>query len=249
MIDFLLSPLTWLAFALLALVLFGRRMRVAMRRALQCLALVALFACTPLCANALLWLAERHPGISGCGTAQADWPIVLLSAGFERPPRGVQDDAALNKENFERIEAARLLASADAMSPLYVSGGGPGRIAESIVIADVLVRDGIARDRIHAETRSRTTWENAFMLHDVVTRARLVTSPAHLQRAATAFNAAGIQTCAVASNSGLVAMDGIGYVLPRRTALAKSEQALHELIGRAGYAWRAWRVHAASSRS
>lgn len=250
MSDFLLSPLTWLVIAALAMVLTCARTRSSRwRRIWPGIAILAAFACTPLCANALLWLAERHPRIADCGASQADWPIVLLSAGFERPARLVQDDAALNKENFERMEAARQLASADAMSPLYVSGGGPGHIAESAVIADVLVRDGIARDRIHAETRSRTTWENAFALRGEIIRARLVTSPAHLQRAAIAFDAAGIRACAVASTSGVVAMGGIGYVLPRRTALAKSEQALHELAGRVAYAWRAWRVHAANNRS
>lgn len=250
MTDLLLSPLTWLSVSALAMALFGTRIRnIRWRRCWQGIAILAAFACTPLCANTLLRLAERHPRIANCGLAQTDWPIVLLSAGFERPARLVQDDAALNKENFERMEAARQLASADAMSPLYVSGGGPGHVAESAVIADVLMRDGIARDRIHTETRSRTTWENAFALRGEITRARLVTSPAHLQRAAIAFNAAGIQTCAVASASGVVAMDGIGYVLPRRTALAKTEQALHELVGSVAYAWRAWRVHAGSNRS
>lgn len=249
MSDFLLSPLTWLAIAALLLVLCGKRLQRHMQWLCKALVIVAVLACTPLCANALLWLAERHPGIPDCSAAQDDWPIVLLTAGYDRPPRSASDDAALGKENFERMDTARRLVAADAHSILYVSGGGEERIAESVVVSTLLVQRGIPRDRLRQETHSRTTWENAFALRGDVEQVRLVTSPAHLQRAAMAFHAAGIEVCAVPAASSVVTADGVGYVLPRRTAMLKTEQALHELAGRVAYAWRGWRLHAASNRS
>lgn len=249
MSDFLLSPLTWLAIAALLLVLFGKRLQRRVQWLCKAVVVIAVLACTPLCANALLWLSERHPGIADCSAVQDDWPVVLLTAGYDRPPRAIDDDAALGKENFERMDTARHLMAAYAHSVLYVSGGGKERIAESVVVSTLLEQRGIPRDRLRLETHSRTTWENAFALRGDVKQARLVTSPAHLQRAAMAFRAAGIEACAVPAASSVVAADGIGYVLPRRTAMLKTEQALHELAGRAAYAWRAWRLHAASNRS
>lgn len=249
MSDFLLSPLTWLATTTLLLVLFGKRLHRRAKQGCTLVAILAIFACTPLCANALLWLAERHPGIRDCSAVQEDWPIVMLTAGFDRPPRAADDSAALAKENFERMDAARKLAIASPRSALHVSGGGDEDIAEATVVSALLEQRGVPRDRLRPETRSRTTWENAFAMRGNVTRARLVTSPAHLQRTAMAFDAAGIAVCAIPSASGVVAADGIGYVLPRRTAMTKTEQVLHELVGRVAYAWRARGVHAASRRS
>ena len=248
MSDFLLSPLTWLATATLLLV-FGKYLRPGVKRVVQGIAILALFACTPLCANALLWLAEHHPGIANCSTEQGRWPIVMLTAGFDRPPRSPDDSAALNKENFERMDAARRLALAEPASLLQVSGGGREHIPEAVVVARLLEQRGIPRDRMRVEAHSRTTWENASALHGSFRQVQLVTSPAHLQRAAMAFDAAGIESCAVPAASGVVVADGIGYVLPRRTALAKTEQSLHELVGRGVYAWRAWRIHVTSNRS
>ncbi len=249
MSDFLLSPLTWLAIAALLLALSGKRLHRWMKWLCRIAAVLAVLACTPLCANALLWLAERHPGIADCSAANNDWPIVLLTAGYDRPPHSVDDDAALNEENFERMDAARDVAKKDPASILHVSGGGRYRIPESVVLGRLLEQGGIAHARMRLETHSRTTWENAFELRNDVRQARVVTSPAHLQRAAMAFRAAGIPTCAIPSESGVTAPAGIGYVLPRRTAMAKTEQALHEFAGRVAYAWRAWRLHAASNRS
>ncbi|MGG6462858.1 YdcF family protein [Solilutibacter silvestris] len=249
MSDFLLSPLTWLAIAAVLLVLFGKRLHRRAKWLCRIVVVLAVLTCTPLCANALLWLAERHPGIADCSGTQDGWPIVLLTAGYDRPPRSVDDDAALNEENFERMDAARSLARKDPASIIYVSGGGRYDIPESMILGGLLEQAGIAHGRVRLETRSRTTWENAFELRGDIRQARLVTSPAHLQRAAMAFRAAGIATCAIPSESGVTAMSGVGYVLPRRTAMVKTEQALHEFAGRVAYAWRAWRLHAASNRS
>ncbi len=248
MSAFLLSPLTWLATAALLLV-FARRLPRIVRRITQVVAVLAVFACTPLCANGLLWLAERHPQAVECSATNRDWPVVLLTAGFDRSPRDIDDAAALNKENFERMDIAWRLLQADPAAALHVSGGGSEGIPEAVVVYRLLERRGIPARRMALETRSLTTWENAFALRATLHHARLVTSPAHQQRAAMAFRAAGIETCAVPAPGGVIAPDGIGYVLPRRSALAKTEQALHELVGRVAYTWRSRGVHAASNRS
>ncbi|MBW8823330.1 MAG: YdcF family protein [Xanthomonadales bacterium] len=245
----LLSPLSWLAFAALVLAIFNSRLPPRWRRCFQAVIVVSALLCTPVCANALLKLAERGATASRCGTANHGWPIVLLSAGFDHPPESNDDVAALAIDSLERLQAARDQARREPSAIMFVSGGGPYRIAEATVIAGALERFGLAPARLRVETHSMTTWDNAFNLRNDVRQAQLVTSPEHMPRAVIAFRAAGIDVCAAPAPSSAAPMDGVGYFVPGRTALAKSELALHELAGRIAYAWRASRVHAASSRS
>jgi uncharacterized SAM-binding protein YcdF (DUF218 family) len=79
---------------------------------------------------------------------------------------------------------------------VVVSGGGdPGPIA--IQIADYLVSQGVPRDRIRLETRSRTTRENALnvkaLLAGATGRKVLLTSDYHMYRAYRAFRKAGLE--------------------------------------------------------
>lgn len=245
----LLSPLSWLAFAALVLAIFGGRLPRRLRRCCQAVIAVSVLLCTPLCANALLKLAERGAKAPGCGTTNRDWPIVLLSAGFDHPPESNDDIAALATDSLERMQAAREQARRDPTAAIFVSGGGPYRIAEATVIAGALGRLDVAPGRLHVETHSMTTWDNAFNLRGDVHQAQLVTSPEHMPRAVIAFHAAGIDVCAAPAPTSVSAMDGPGYFVPGRTALIKSELAVHELVGRVAYAWKAWRTHAASNRS
>ena len=245
----LLSPLSWLACTAIVLVIFGGRLSRRWRRCCQAVIVVSVLLCTPVCANALLKLAERGVDAPRCGTTNHGWPIVLLSAGFDHPPESNDDIAALTTDSLERMQAARDQARRDPTAIIFVSGGGPYRIAEATVIAGVLGRLDVAPGRLHAETHSMTTWDNAFNLRGDVHQAQLVTSPEHMPRAVIAFHAAGIDVCAAPAPSSAAPMDGPGYFVPGRTALVKSELAAHELVGRAAYAWKAWRVHAASNRS
>ena len=63
----------------------------------------------------------------------------------------------------------------------------------------------------------------------------------HLPRALYAFRAAGFDACPLPSRSDYVPMKGIGWFLPQRSALAKSEAALHEMVGAIVYALRSTR--------
>ena len=88
---------------------------------------------------------------------------------------------------------------------------------------------------MRSEDVSRTTWQSAQELARLrpalPRRVALVTSAAHMPRAAYAMREAGFAVCPVAADRLHVPPDWPGVLLPQRSALEKTEIALHELIG------------------
>jgi uncharacterized SAM-binding protein YcdF (DUF218 family) len=115
----------------------------------------------------------------------------------------------------------------------------PGEPSEAERLASELRAWGIAPERIVVEDASRNTRESAVQSARVVTARGwktllLVTSAAHLQRAAGCFRAVGLAPDALPVDWR--AGDGRRESwLPRAGALSMSTNALHELAGRAAY--------------
>jgi uncharacterized SAM-binding protein YcdF (DUF218 family) len=235
-----LSPLALLLLAgLILLPALIRRWRlVALLGAL--LGLVAIALMTPLGANALVRVIERQaePAPGECEAIDA---IVLLAGGLRRPARHREDFDALTARSLARsfglIEGRR-----DPRLPLVVAGGGRFRISEAEVIGALLQRLDHGHDALLLETASRTTWENASgvrrLLPERIERIALATSALHLPRARRVFREAGFDVCRWPLDSQYIAAGGIGAWWPQTSALAKSEAALHELVGLAYYRFR-----------
>ena len=239
MLHVLLSPLGFGLCLVAVRMLVGRRRVVA--RVLEAGIAVCVLLTTPLGANALVALVESRLSVRDCSAEPAD-AIVVLAAGFRYEPRDVEDFSALVPVGIDRIESGVTAWKAAPSLPLAVLGGGPFRISESDVLARLAELLGVPATAIVTERRSLTTWENALNLREqlpAVRRIRLVSSPLHLPRALVAFRAAGFDACPVPSRSDYVPMTGIGYFLPQSSALAKSEAALHEIIGSIVYFVRA----------
>ena len=238
MSSFLLSPLLW--GLLLAGILVWRWARAGRGTRGVLLAATALcwLACMPLGANWLVaWAESRLPDSARC-EAPAGAPIVVLAGGFTAPPRSSDDVAALAPESWRRLRAATSLQQRQG-GALWIAGGGLHAIKESQVLA------GLARDwhvppaQIHLETGSKTTRDSAIALRSTLPpRFTLVSSALHLPRAVQAFQTAGMSPCAVASGSDYIAPTGLGDVLPQGPAIAKSQAALHELVGALVYQLR-----------
>jgi len=239
MLHALLSPLgAGLCLAVLRVLV--RRRRVAARVLDAGIAFCLLLA-TPLGANALVKLVESRLPADDCRAQPAD-AIVVLSAGFRRAPRDDEDFGALVPAGIDRTSAGIAAWKSEPSLPLAILGGGPFRIPESDVLGRFAQRLGVPATSIVAERRSRTTWENARELRALMPalrRVRVVSSPLHLPRALIAFRAAGFEPCPLPGASDYVAPDGVGYFLPQSSALAKSEAALHEIVGMLVYALRA----------
>lgn len=246
MSHLLLSPLTWGLLLVAALCLgwrrLGRNLRIA---GLACGACVLLLS-TPLGANALVRLVESSlPAGSTCGIDAREWPVVVLSGGFARAPRAVDDYAALQPASWRRLHGAIRFwrdSQGRGLRRLVIAGGGFDAIRESVVLAR-LARDwGVPAAQIQVETGSTTTWESAMALRgQVPPRIRLVSSAMHLPRALLAFRSAGFKPCVHASDSLYVMPGSWGYFVPQLSAMAKTRTALYELAGMAAYRVRAYR--------
>lgn len=253
MIDFLLSPLTWLIVSFALLLGLPRRRRLP-RRLAAALAVLAVVATTPLGANALTWMVELAP--DDAASCRAPMPaIVVLGGGFERDPVDERDVAALSGTGLRRLLAAAALHERQRDARLYIAGAADDDgIAESVVMATLAERLGVPAEAIATERTSMTTWENAQNLRALPqpppARIALVTSALHLPRALAAFRAAGFEPCAIASDRVYVPPQDAGYFLPRASALRKTDDAVHEIVGSLWYRWLAYRSsHEAAAAS
>jgi uncharacterized SAM-binding protein YcdF (DUF218 family) len=245
----LYSPLTWVLLLGAVLPLLWSRLGTG-ARVMAVIALVsALALLTPFGGNALVRQVEsRIPAGMRCADVAGDWsgatPIVLLSAGFETDPATDDPYVALAPDSWRRLRAAVLLWQKSPDSEFFISGGGPFAMKESTVLV-ALARDwGVPAKVLHAERHSTTTWESAFALRDLVGshRIRVVSSALHLPRALIAFRAAGFQPCAQPSDSDYQPPGSLGYYLPQRSGLRKSEMAIYEILGTGMYRYRAYRL-------
>lgn len=242
MIDFALSPLTWLL-ASLALVAWLRRRRL-LRALLAAAAIVSLLLITPLGANALVRLVEtRAPAAAADCASNPPAAIVVLGAGLDREPLGEDDIGSLSGIGLRRLLAGLAQFRAQAGAHLYVLGASSYAVPESTLSAQLAAQLGVPATAITTETTSTTTWENARHLGALSPpppkRIWLATSRLHLARAAFAFGAAGFEVCPLAADSDYLPPGDLGYFLPRTSALRKADAAIHELVGDVAYRVRA----------
>ena len=197
---------------------------------------------TPLGANLLVLVIEHR--IKAAETAPACNQVqvaVLLSGGLNRPAETGSDFGALTGESLTRIFAwrDRDLKEYPASLQWIVAGGGPFRIPEAEVIADLLYLLDPDKQPLQLETASATTSESAQSLRELlpqsISHVLLASSALHLPRAKLAFEQAGFEVCPLVLNRHYMAVTGWTTLLPQSSSLAKSESALHEIIGEVFY--------------
>lgn len=236
------SPLVPLliGMALLALSAFVSRPRLAMIGLFFLLPGYALM--TPLGAN-LLALSVEHrikaaESAPACDQIQA---AVLLSGGLNRPAETASDFGALSSETLDRIFAwrNRELTEDVPILPLTIAGGGPFRIPEAEVIGSFLQLISPEAPQLQLEIASGNTWESAqavrALLPGSTKRILLASSALHLPRGILAFEQAGFEVCPLALNRHYMAVTGWTSLLPQSSSLAKSESAIHEILGELSY--------------
>jgi len=248
-VELMLSPLT-LAIVGGAALLFsqriGRKLPLLFAGALTGFALVLM---TPMAANLLVAAVEREgasaqPSASvSCGAAGSELQAgidaaVMLTGGFDRPPRDVEDFGALSTASLERAFAFMRLEIAPGVDVVVV-GGGPFAISEAEVVAQLLIRQGFDPARLKVESESRNTLENArrtaALLLPGQPRIILATDALHMPRAAFAFDHSGFELCRLSLASYHIPAFGLTALIPQASALDKSRRALHEIAGAAYY--------------
>jgi uncharacterized SAM-binding protein YcdF (DUF218 family) len=207
-------PATWVA-ALLAVAFLVRRRR-ALAAALVVIACATLGAlASPPIVNAL----ERVLVASGQSTMkpELEYDVAVVLAG----------------------SPARIVAGADVVRrgrARYLLYSGELDAAESAAVRSDLIARGVPGDRVVIEDRSRNTRENATESARVIAARGwrsilLVTSAAHVERAAGCFHRIGLRpdVLPVTDTAPLL------HVWPRAVALERSSALLHELVGRLVY--------------
>lgn len=239
MLSALLSPLgAGFALACVLLPLWSRWPRWLRRGGIAVAAVLALLT-TPLGGNALVaWQESRGTAAPACGEP-APVMIVVLGGGVRVPTDRVDDYAALSEASLHRIFAAVALyrRKPDPDTRLLITGGSYEGVAESVLMAQLATELGVPERAIEQETAARTTWQNAARVAAQTAQRRiwLVTSALHMTRARHAFVEHGFDVCTWPADSRYQSMRGIGYLLPHGSGVAKSEAALHELVGEIGY--------------
>jgi uncharacterized SAM-binding protein YcdF (DUF218 family) len=244
-------PLGWVVLLGLAALLglsMGRKRLAGWLIALQ---LVLLWFCAmPWTAMQLTaWLEAPYPRVALGQTPAADVAVVLggaLGAVGEPPVEN------LTGASDRVLRAARLFRMGKVGQVLAVGGNLPwlgGAVPEAEAMRDLLEEWGVPRDCVVTETASRNTRENALAASEIIRakgwgRALLVTSAAHMRRAAGAFRAAGVDVIPSPTDYGVVEPVPVDLLdfLPDADAFAQTSSVLREVIGVLFYRWRGWLV-------
>lgn len=199
---------------------------------------------SPWTANALLgWAENRARSLAVC-TGEVRGVVVALAGGILGTAPGPRDYERLKDDSLRRLFPAVRLANARDDTVLLVSGGQGGMHREADLMAALAQDLGMPGSRVVVERESRNTLESAQfvarLLPGIATaqpgRVYLVTSAAHMRRAAGAFRVAGVEVCPVAVDFQYIEVPWSNAVVPQLSAVAKSQHALHEIVGQAVYA-------------
>jgi uncharacterized SAM-binding protein YcdF (DUF218 family) len=224
-----LPPTGPLIFAIAGSVLMARRRKVGRVLLIAGLASLWLLA-TPVVADALSGLAERYPALDLSRPVNAQAIVILGGGGLRVVAPEYAGGPAPELDLLDRLSYGAFVAHHTSL-PVLVSGSA----AEANAMRICLARDfGVSTRWL--ENQSRDTYENAhfsalLLRADGINRIVLVTSSAHLWRAAHEFASAGLQV--VPAPVGVLARREIGVFrfVPSPAGLLRSHAALYELIG------------------
>lgn len=131
---------------------------------------------------------------------------VIILGGFEQGAiTAARDQLNLNDSADRLTESIRLAFGRPGAKIIFTGGDaaliGPAVKSAAEPIGAYMEAVGIARERIVLEGRSRTTWENALFLHDILKPAPgqryvLVTSAFHMPRSVGTFRKVGFDVVA-----------------------------------------------------
>lgn len=256
--KFFLYPVTWLAFSLgwLTLILLlpyspRRHNKLRLFGLSACFILLPLG--TPMVSGSLLaWWETLAPPFDESVSRRFD-AIVVLGGGVKAHGT-LRPDDSLSEFSLERTTCGADLFLRN-FAPKLVLTGGDARVfgrgpVESVVMAQWATRLGVPRNAIVAETKSRTTYENAVEARALLGPGSvlLVTSAGHIPRAVALFRKQGFQVtpypCGYLSKDRPEDLPDTFTpfdAMPQLGGLAAAEFLINEVMGFAVY-WLAGKV-------
>lgn len=242
MLDYLVNlsishPITqaWLIAAIALLCLILRRYRTAL--GIAAVAPFWLLLCaTPAFTQGLQRRLEgQYDARPPAAYPIADAIVILGGEKMSDDEHGSADGEA---DARTRVGLGYLLYDARRAPMVLLSGEGDAK-----PMAAMLERQGVPAAALRLETTSRTTYENArnsaaLLRHEGRHTVLLVTSAAHMPRAAASFERQGLRV--IPAPALPPAAKPIDPWQPRRAMLWDASHALHEYIGLWVYRWRGW---------
>lgn len=208
-----------------------RRVRGATGLVVAAIAMLVLLS-TPMVAERLsMWVEGAPPPVAAQPRADV---IVVLGGGLRRPPPPAAP--ALRPIALERLAGGAALARRTGL-PLLVTGGAMGEGPAEADVMQATLREAFGLEARFLERRARDTHENAIESARLLraaglSRVLLVTSAVHMPRAATEFRSAGLTVIEAPVGAASEPVGEWGDWLPSAPALAVSDAALYELLGR-----------------
>ena len=169
--------------------------------------------------------------------------IVLLGGGIQANSLEYNGGDTLNDLTMMRTIYAAKVAKATGYK-IYATGGSPLREntkSEAAIMKQWLVWFGIDEKRVHTESLSNTTWENALLTKKMLTphginSIVLVTSAWHMPRSVWCFEQHGLKVIP-APTAYLTKQEpyDLRSFFPRWGVFSDSGDALHEYLGLVWY--------------
>ncbi len=199
---------------------------------------VYLILATPLGANRLVNIIETRNNETNCKIENQE-AIIVLAGGIYGDPDSEDEVWRLKEDSYRRALLGIKLAKEYSKTKIIFSGGYGGAIREADLMKYLAIQNGISKTRIYLDRISKNTYESAEAIAEMVeenkvTTPVLVTSAIHMPRAWAAFRKAGINPCPYPVNSRYVETYLPEALLPQISALTKSTESMHEVMG---YAW------------
>jgi len=199
---------------------------------------VYLILATPLGANILVDIIEIRMDENNCKT-ENQGAIIVLAGGIYGDPDAEDEVWRLKEDSYRRALLGIKLAKEHPKTKIIFSGGYGGEIREADLMNYLAIQNGINKNRIYLDTRSKNTYESSeavsvIIKENEITTSLLVTSAIHMRRARASFKKAGVNPCPYPVNSRYVETYLPEALLPQISALTKTTESMHEVMG---YAW------------
>jgi uncharacterized SAM-binding protein YcdF (DUF218 family) len=197
-------------------------------------ALLYLFSFAPFGYLILRPLESRYAPVSS-STLNKDVRWIVVLGGGSREDKALTPEDRLGDASLKRLLEGVRLSRLLPKSRLVLSGGDyQGISPDAVIMRQVALDQGVARDRIILESASVDTIDQAKFLRDRLGQAPfyLVTSAGHMPRAMRMFIRSGTQPLAAPTDFRAVwAPFQVTDFFPQAGVLANTERAFYEYLG------------------
>ena len=237
-LDFLLSPLSWIIILLLISLITKNK-----KRSRKCLFWgvgAMLFFRNPFVLNLVMhtWEVKAVP----IDSIHKEYDAAIMMGGairyvngqMQRPVFGSGADRYVQSlELFYRKKAKHIIVSSGSGSLVYTD------VKEADLLRDQMIRIGVPADRVISENQSRNTYENARNTAEILRKSDfkppylLVTSAFHMRRSLLCFQKQGIDVVpyAVDQHSGQIMFTPDKLFLPSPEVILDWDLLFHEWFG------------------